>query len=124
MNIALFPLARVHDFQATYIDDEWIKHGPDFDVSPSVRMIATPGHTPQDITTLVSTPAGLIALTHLWWSATGPVDQRSINTVHRSRDWSHRRGPGRSSIPLRALLQVLSEGPYTMTARGASGTRL
>ena len=72
VNIALFPRARVHDFQATYIDDEWIAHGPDFDVSPAVRMIATPGHTPQDVTTLVSTAAGLVALTHLWWSAAGP----------------------------------------------------
>ena len=74
VNIALFPRARVHDFQATYIDDEWIAHGPDFDVSPAVRMMATPGHTPQDVTTLVSTAAGPVALTHLWWSATGPVD--------------------------------------------------
>ncbi len=74
VNIALFPQARVHDFQATYIADEWIDHGPDFDVSPSVRMVATPGHTPQDVTTLVTTAAGVVALTHLWWSASGPVD--------------------------------------------------
>jgi glyoxylase-like metal-dependent hydrolase (beta-lactamase superfamily II) len=74
VNIALFPRARVHDFQATYLDDQWIDHDADFDVSPSVRMIATPGHTPQDVTTLVSTEAGVVALTHLWWSATGPVD--------------------------------------------------
>jgi glyoxylase-like metal-dependent hydrolase (beta-lactamase superfamily II) len=74
INIALFPLARVHDFQATYVRDEWIDHDPDFDVSPSVRMIGTPGHTPQDVTTLVSTADGLVALTHLWWSASGPAE--------------------------------------------------
>ena len=74
VNIALFPRARVHDFQATYIDDQWIDHDGDFEVSPSVLMIATPGHTPQDVTTLVTTAAGVVALTHLWWSATGPVE--------------------------------------------------
>ena len=74
VNIALFPRAKVHDFQATYIDDQWIEHGDDFALSPSVRLIATPGHTPQDITTLASTADGLVALTHLWWSSEGPAD--------------------------------------------------
>ncbi len=74
VNIALFPRARVHDFQATYLDDEWIDHEPEFDVSSSVHLTATPGHTPQDLTTLVTTAAGVVALTHLWWSADGPAD--------------------------------------------------
>ena len=74
VNIALFPSARVHDFQATYIDDEWIDHDEEFEVAPSVRLIATPGHTPQDLTTLVGTANGLVALTHLWWTADGPAD--------------------------------------------------
>ncbi len=74
VNIALFPNARVHDFQATYVDDQWIDHGDEFEVAPSVRLLATPGHTPQDVTTLVDTAAGLVALTHLWWSADGPAD--------------------------------------------------
>jgi glyoxylase-like metal-dependent hydrolase (beta-lactamase superfamily II) len=33
---------------------------------------ATPGHTAEDITTLVETASGLVACTHLWWSAAGP----------------------------------------------------
>jgi glyoxylase-like metal-dependent hydrolase (beta-lactamase superfamily II) len=74
VNIALFPAARVHDFQATYIDDQWIDHDADFEVAPSVRLLATPGHTSQDLTTLVETAGGLMALTHLWWSAEGPAD--------------------------------------------------
>jgi glyoxylase-like metal-dependent hydrolase (beta-lactamase superfamily II) len=74
VNIALFPRARVHDFQATYVDDRWIDHDDDFAVSASVRLLRTPGHTPQDVTTLVDTADGLVALTHLWWSATGPAD--------------------------------------------------
>jgi glyoxylase-like metal-dependent hydrolase (beta-lactamase superfamily II) len=74
VNIALFPSVRVHDFQATYLDDEWIDHDEEFEVAPSVRLVATPGHTPQDLTTLVETTGGLVALTHLWWSADGPAD--------------------------------------------------
>ena len=34
VNIALFPSARVHDFQATYVDDQWIDHDDDFEVAP------------------------------------------------------------------------------------------
>lgn len=74
LNIALFPRARVHDFQATYVDDQWIDHDDDFAVSASARLLRTPGHTPQDVTTLVDTADGLVALTHLWWSAGGPAD--------------------------------------------------
>lgn len=74
LNIALFRCARVHDFQATYLDDQWLDHDDDSQLSPSVRLIATPGHTPQDITTLVGSADGLAALTHLWWHSDGPAD--------------------------------------------------
>ena len=75
MNIALFPEARVHDFMATYQADLWIDHEPGpFDLSPAVQLVPTPGHTDQDITTLVRTASGLVALTHLWWSEDGPAD--------------------------------------------------
>src|SRR5882757_6144112 len=36
MNIALFPHAKVHDFMATYLADEWIDHEGDFAVTESV----------------------------------------------------------------------------------------
>lgn len=73
MNIALFPDARVHDHWAIYHHDRWTSRPADgFEVSPSVRLAATPGHTPQDITTLVGTPDGLYAFTHLWWFEGGP----------------------------------------------------
>ena len=35
--------------------------------------MATPGHTPQDITTLAATPTGVHACTHAWWAADGPA---------------------------------------------------
>ena len=40
----------------------------------NVRLIETPGHTPQDITTLVGTAGDVVALTHLWWTEEGPAD--------------------------------------------------
>jgi glyoxylase-like metal-dependent hydrolase (beta-lactamase superfamily II) len=75
LNVALFPNARVHDFQAVYKDDLWQRRSADgFEVAPSIRLMLTPGHTPQDISTLAQTPDGLVVLTHLWWSERGPAD--------------------------------------------------
>jgi glyoxylase-like metal-dependent hydrolase (beta-lactamase superfamily II) len=73
LNAALFGRARVHDFWAIYEGDTWTDRPADgFALSPSVRLMATPGHTAQDITTLAATDSGLVACTHLWWSQQGP----------------------------------------------------
>lgn len=75
MNVGLFPNARVHDHWAYYRGDEWVDRPADgFEVSPSVRLLETPGHTPQCITTLAGTGEGVVALTHLWWTAEGPPE--------------------------------------------------
>jgi glyoxylase-like metal-dependent hydrolase (beta-lactamase superfamily II) len=75
LNAALFERARFHDFWAIYHGDTWTDRAADgFQLSPSVRLMATPGHTPQDITTLVDTEHGLVACTHLWWSEHGPAE--------------------------------------------------
>lgn len=75
VNIALFPSARVHDVWATYDGDLWIDRAAEgFRVSPGISLIETPGHTDQDITTLVETDEGVIAFTHLWWAADGPLE--------------------------------------------------
>jgi len=75
LNAALFPNARFHDHWAIYKDDIWDSRPAEgFDVSPAIRLIETPGHTPQDITTLVGTRDGVVAFTHLWWSANGPAE--------------------------------------------------
>ncbi|SDZ58579.1 Glyoxylase, beta-lactamase superfamily II [Asanoa ishikariensis] len=79
VNAALFPNARVHDFQATYQNDLWVprQFADDSGVSSlsdAVCLVRTPGHTAQDVTTLVETQDGLVACTHLWWSEFGPVD--------------------------------------------------
>jgi glyoxylase-like metal-dependent hydrolase (beta-lactamase superfamily II) len=73
LNAALFPRARFHDHWAIYTDDHWEDRDADgFALSDAVRLMRTPGHTAEDITTLVETEAGLVAMTHLWWHADGP----------------------------------------------------
>src|SRR3954449_3157229 len=53
LNAALFGRARFHDFWAIYEDDSWTDRPAEgFELSPSVRLMATPGHSAQDITTL------------------------------------------------------------------------
>lgn len=75
MNVGLFPGARVHDHWAWYHRDLWVdRQAEGFQVSPSVRLIETPGHSPQCITTLAGTAEGVIALTHLWWTVEGPPE--------------------------------------------------
>jgi glyoxylase-like metal-dependent hydrolase (beta-lactamase superfamily II) len=73
-HIALFPAARVHDHWAIYQGDQWDDQPAEGRrVSEHVQLIETPGHSPQDITTLVDTADGLVACTHLWWHADGPA---------------------------------------------------
>ena len=73
LNAALFPNARVHDHWAWYRDDLWIDRPAEgFELSSSIRLIETPGHSPQDVSTLVDTDGGLVVFTHLWWTATVP----------------------------------------------------
>jgi glyoxylase-like metal-dependent hydrolase (beta-lactamase superfamily II) len=75
LNAALFPNARFHDFQAIYRGDIWEDRPAEgFQVSGSTSLLETPGHTPQDISTLVQTEDGLVVLTHLWWQASGPLE--------------------------------------------------
>jgi glyoxylase-like metal-dependent hydrolase (beta-lactamase superfamily II) len=73
LNAALFAEARFHDHWAIYQDDVWTERDADgFALSPGVHLRATPGHSAEDISTLVETDDGLVACTHLWWSAEGP----------------------------------------------------
>jgi len=89
INAALFPRARVHDFWAIYKGDVWQDRAAEgFALSPSIRLIETPGHTPQDITTMMATGDGTVAFTHLWWSADGPPEDPLASdppALHRNR---------------------------------------
>ncbi|MGD0587754.1 MAG: MBL fold metallo-hydrolase [Thermoplasmata archaeon] len=90
INCALFPNAKVHDFWATYDRDRWTSRPAEgLRLATSVVLLETPGHTPQDITTLVGTPKGVVALTHLWWNVRGPTpdpyasDERELERQRR-----------------------------------------
>ena len=73
INAALFQKARYHDHWAVYYNDVWTDRDAEgFELSESVKLIRTPGHTMEDITTLVGTHDGVVAFTHVWWDADGP----------------------------------------------------
>jgi glyoxylase-like metal-dependent hydrolase (beta-lactamase superfamily II) len=90
VNIALFPVVPVHDFQSVIDGDLFTRRAADgTDLTPSVRLLATPGHTPQDVTTLVGTADDVVALTHLWWTPEGPADDPyspDRNELRRQRE--------------------------------------
>jgi glyoxylase-like metal-dependent hydrolase (beta-lactamase superfamily II) len=89
LNAALFPRARFHDFWAIYRNDVWESRPAEgFQVAPHVRLLETPGHTPQDVTTLVETPDGTYAFTHLWWDRSGPPEDplaANAELLHQNR---------------------------------------
>jgi len=89
INVGMFPNARVHDHWAVYHFERWDSRPAEgFLVSPSVLLWETPGHTPQDITTLVGTNQGLVAFTHLWFRSTGPPEDPYCTDpegLHRGR---------------------------------------
>jgi glyoxylase-like metal-dependent hydrolase (beta-lactamase superfamily II) len=77
-HIALFPNIRLHDYWATYERDVWDSRPAEgVEVAPGVRLLETPGHTREDITTIVDTDDGVAALTHLWWSGDIAGDPRA-----------------------------------------------
>jgi glyoxylase-like metal-dependent hydrolase (beta-lactamase superfamily II) len=75
LNAALFPEARFHDHWAVYRGDRWDDAAAEGrELAEGVSLIETPGHTPQDISTLAQTDEGLIVFTHLWWFQEGPPE--------------------------------------------------
>jgi len=90
LNAALFTQARFHDHWAIYRDDIWTDSAAEGRViSPHVSLIATPGHTHEDISTLVETADGPVVFTHAWWTAQGPAidplaaDQDAVTASRR-----------------------------------------
>ena len=82
LNAALFLNARFHDHWAIYQDDNWDSRSADgYQLSDSVRLMTTPGHSSEDISTLVDTADGLVVLTHLWWHAGGPAEDPYADLV-------------------------------------------
>jgi glyoxylase-like metal-dependent hydrolase (beta-lactamase superfamily II) len=76
LNVALFPAARVHDHWAIYdFTGRWDDvESEGRELAPSVRLLRTPGHSAEDISTMAGTADGIVVFTHLWWSEAGPVE--------------------------------------------------
>ena len=76
LNVALFPAARVHDHWAIYdFAGRWDDVEAEGRVlTPSVRLLRTPGHSAEDISTEAGTPDGTVVFTHLWWTDAGPAE--------------------------------------------------
>lgn len=89
LRAALFPNASVHDHWATYRGTSWEDADAEGrELSPSVRLLRTPGHTAEDIATVVGTADAIVVLTHLWWTAEGPADDpvaEDAEALHASR---------------------------------------
>jgi glyoxylase-like metal-dependent hydrolase (beta-lactamase superfamily II) len=88
INAALFPAARYHDHWAIYENDVWTSRDAEgFELSPSIKLIRTPGHSAEDITTLAHTVDGVAAFTHVWWNGDGPAEDpyADMEQLHASR---------------------------------------
>jgi hypothetical protein len=106
VNAALFPGARLHDATAVYHNDRKARRPADgFLIAPSVRLIQTPAHRPDDLTLLAATPRGIVAVTHLW----------------RSRsDGGERSSDGDPAALRRAKTRVLGVASRIVPAHGAA----
>jgi glyoxylase-like metal-dependent hydrolase (beta-lactamase superfamily II) len=77
LNVALFPVVPVHDYRWVLEGDHMtVRPADGLLITPSVQLLFTPGHSLQDVTTLVGTAEDVVALTHLWWASDGPADDR------------------------------------------------
>ncbi|HYL40217.1 MAG TPA: MBL fold metallo-hydrolase [Candidatus Binatus sp.] len=89
LRAGLFPNASVHDHWATYRGTTWEDADAEGrELTPSVKLLRTPGHTAEDIATVVGTADGVVVLTHLWWTAEGPADDplaEDPDAIHASR---------------------------------------
>ena len=76
LNVALFPAARVHDHWAIYdFAGRWDDvEAEGRELAPSVRLLRTPGHSAEDISTMAGTVDGIVVFTHLWWRGDGPAE--------------------------------------------------
>ena len=67
LHLGLFPNAEVIDYGNIYKNDVWLEHSGDYEIAKGIRVLATPGHTHEDASLLVTTAKGLVAITHVWW---------------------------------------------------------
>jgi glyoxylase-like metal-dependent hydrolase (beta-lactamase superfamily II) len=88
LHAALFHNARFHDHWAIYHRDRWQwRDAEGYQLTPAVKLIRTPGHTPEDITVLAGTAQGVVAFTHLWNDAGSVGDRHAVDleALHAGR---------------------------------------
>ncbi len=90
LNAALFPEAQVHDHWATYdFHGRWDDaDADDRQISPHVRLMRAPGHSAEDIATVLDTGDAVVVFTHAWWTADYPDDDPfspDLVALHTSR---------------------------------------
>jgi glyoxylase-like metal-dependent hydrolase (beta-lactamase superfamily II) len=106
LNAALFPNARFHDFAAVYQGDLWKDDDAEGRVlADGIRLIRTPGHTVEDISTLIDGVDGLVVCTHAWWFEGGPDEDPY------SPDMDQLRAARARILDLRPTLIVPGHGP-------------
>jgi glyoxylase-like metal-dependent hydrolase (beta-lactamase superfamily II) len=71
----LFANAAVHDHWAVYRGVDWEDSECDGRaLTASVVLARTPGHTAEDLATIIGTPDGLVVCTHSWFNASSSVE--------------------------------------------------
>src|SRR5262245_19809921 len=91
MYAGLFPNAAVHDHWAIYRGTDWEDSDCDGRVlSSSVQLARTPGHTAEDLATVIGTPDGIVVCTHSWFhgdsaaSDEAPEDETELSASRAS----------------------------------------
>jgi len=86
MHAGHFPNAAVHDHWAIYRGTDWEhSEGDGREVSPSVRLARTPGHTAEDLAVLIGTPEGIVACTHAWYEDGSPIEDEEPEDAEQLR---------------------------------------
>ena len=84
-----FPNAAIHDHWAIYRGTDWEDSDADGrELAPSVILARSPGHTAEDISTIVGTPEGIVVCTHCWFNSETTVDDEApddADQLHASR---------------------------------------
>jgi glyoxylase-like metal-dependent hydrolase (beta-lactamase superfamily II) len=65
---------RVAGTVSLIIDGDAVRDADRLLLSPPVRLLRTPGHTAEDISTVASAGDGVYACAHAWWGADGPAE--------------------------------------------------
>lgn len=85
--VGLFIGARLYDYASMYASDRWL-NAEDYPITPDVKIIQTPGHTPEDATLLVTNVTNIpekspctVAICHLWWYEGKDDDPTADNRI-------------------------------------------